>query len=475
MALNTIQPVMDFEKYDIGKHGFLTHVKVNEFPQNLDLLNTFLKNMHSISNFQNYVDSITLLYRGKINYDEIENYDLEILKFIYSACGIMVSKYIWCTGENYPNQSVPKILGYPHVIAAKKIGIVPVLTHTTVDLLNYTFVKEGEPFDYEPTEEEKILSKCVICLDNLMVKHSMTNTKDEHWFYLIMIRIEHYGLNVLNAINNANQLMTNKSGDDKADIDNMYNEIEQIVNCLKKMTTIVKKMYENCDPETFFYENRVFLNGYKTKKFPNGLKIDGTDIVLDDYDGGSAAQSSLIQCIDSFLHKKTIGCKYSIDYLKKMRDYMPIKHKNAIEHIENYAQLYNIYDYVNNSNSEKLICIYNEAIQNLTRFRQAHYGLVKSYVFKFTGETSKGTGGTSPKVFLNDLITNTIKSQVVRETQNISAVVEFLKIITSMCILFMSLFIIIGLMFAMAVEHTLLCSLSIYLVIVSCMLWLWIC
>lgn len=471
-----IEPTIDFKQNDIGEYGFLTHVTIDKFPKNLNILNTFQANMHSISNFQSYVDNVMKSYKDNVNYEEIENYDLETLKYIYSAGGIMVSKYIWCNGEDKPTTNIPKILGLPPLIASQKIGIVPALTHATVDLLNWTFVKHGQPFDYEPTEEEQTKANCDICLGNVMVKHSMTNTKDEKWFYLVMIVIEHYGLNILNSINNVNMLLVNNPNHNVFINNTIYNEIDTMANCLKKMTALVKRMYEHCGTKKFFFENRVFLNGYSKEKFPDGLKITGTDSVIMNYDGGSAAQSSLIQCIDSFLHKKPIGCKYSIEYLEKIRNYMPAKHKNVIEQIQSFAQIHNINEYVADSNDNRLINIYDEAVNNLVKFRQAHYGLVKLYVFKFTGESSKRTGGTTPKEFLNDIIDGTKQSEIDVTTpvpSKMSLLIEFVSTLVIMCMLFVSLFIMFGMMFAMAIEHTLLCSLCVYLLVAGLMLWVW--
>lgn len=78
--------------------------------------------------------------------------------------------------------------------SANSIGIIPVLTNAAVDLYNWSLINENEDqLDYEPTEQEKQKKKCLINFKNIMINYTMTNTKDEHWFYLIMIAIEFHG------------------------------------------------------------------------------------------------------------------------------------------------------------------------------------------------------------------------------------------------------------------------------------------
>ena len=93
--------------------------------------------------------------------------------------------------------------------SAESIGIVPILTNAAVDLYNWSKINENEdPLNYEPTEEEKKNKNCMINFKNIMINYTMTNTKDEHWFYLIMIAIEFYGNKIIHTIEEINDTMT---------------------------------------------------------------------------------------------------------------------------------------------------------------------------------------------------------------------------------------------------------------------------
>jgi len=461
---HTSSHVIDLKKHDIGRYGFLTEITVDEYPENLKSLHVILMNMHNVDNFKDYVDENVKTGKfNDINYEEIENYDLDMQKYIYSTVGIMISKYIWCNGEDNNCTSIPKAFGVPHYTASKNIGIVPILTHATVDLYNWKFINKNEPFTYEPTIEELKEQNCDINLGNLMVKHSMTNTTDEKWFYLVMIAIEHYGYDTMLGINLMNNFMNSNDNNES-----ILDELTKMSSALKKMMRLVNKMYSNCNPEIFFFQNRIFLNGYKKTKFPDGLSIDETDIVIENFDGGSAAQSSLIQCIDSFLHAEPIGCAYSIKFLENMRNYMPSSHKLTIELLQNYAKNKNINSYVKETGSDDLINAYNDTVIDLKKFRSSHFGLVQEYIIKFTGEKSEGTGGTTARKFLNDLINATGKSIIKftklknKNYELIIMTMECIAYILIMCAIFFMIFYAIMMTTSMTTESALIMTCSFY-------------
>lgn len=397
-----------FENFDISENGFLPKQCTRQFPQELIQYQEILESMHKLptSEFRNLVRDVSSRTDKRI-IDDISRFSLEDRKFFYSSLSMIINKYIWWDNNSSPNQTIPENIGLLWHGAAKSINIVPVLTHSAVDLFNWSLINEKEsPLEYEPTEDEKQKKNCKIAFKNIMINYTMTDSIDEHWFYLIMVAIEFYGKRIINIIESVNDCMTYNNAN--AITGTLY-ELQVV---LKRIINIIKQMYEHCKPNIFFEEIRIYLAGFDKKYFPNGLIIENTNIQIDNYRGGSAAQSSLIQILDVLLHENEIGCEFSKRYLNEMLGYMPQKHRNYIEYLRANKKTHNLREYVLRSDDSDLIEQYNICLDRLKSFRAAHFGLVKSYVFHFTGEQSKGTGGTDAKEFLQDLIKDTSNSTI---------------------------------------------------------------
>jgi indoleamine 2,3-dioxygenase len=267
----------------------------------------------------------------------------------------------------------------------------------------------------------------------------MTGTNDENWFYLIMIMIEGKGGEILKEIINIEDKIKKKN------IKYIINFLKRLHNNLVIITKIIKKMYEKCDPNIFYNKIRIYLSGSKNDKLPNGIKIDKTNIILK-YDGGSAAQSTLIQVYDTILGIKHND--YEEKYLDNMKKYMPLKHRKYLEKIESFE---NIKDLIKkNSNNSKLLKNYNKCVLQLLNFRKAHMGIVKIYVINFIKNkeeiiyktkkknelfikksiNAQGTGGTNINIFLGNIIKNTKKSIIEKKKLIIKKNILYLIIIS---------------------------------------------
>ena len=136
------------------------------------------------------------------------------------------------------------------------------------------------------------------------------------------------------------------------------------------------------------------------------------------YNGGSAAQSSLIPILDTLFNIK--HPKHGGDFLRKMRNYMPVYHRNFIKYIEETYS--NFSGYILNSNDDTLIGLYHDSIVNLLEFRKAHTSLIHNYIMKFIEPTTnhkkddskqahdnKGSGGTCPREFAQEINNDTIE------------------------------------------------------------------
>jgi hypothetical protein len=189
------------------------------------------------------------------------------------------------------------------------------------------------------------------------------------------------------------------------------------------------------------------------------------------------AQSSLIQCFDSFLHAEPFGCTQSIKLIENMRNYMPSSHKLTIEMLQNYAKNKNINSYVKETGSHDLINAYNDVISDLKNFRSSHFGLVKEYIIKFAESKNEGSCETEHQVFLNYLVNATEKSIIkIAKSKNIKynllvMFIEFIAHILAMCTIFMIIFYIIMMTTTMTTENALIMTSSVYVSFIAT-LWL---
>ncbi|CAK7994481.1 3-dioxygenase [uncultured virus] len=359
--------------YDLSPFGFLsTHC--HQLPKNYQFMKTAVNAINEKAG-NNMRQAIMQLpsYNPKIH--SLEMVSLDEIKSLYSVMCMIVSRYVWATGfDDAQKYSVlPEIIGMPFVLSAQALGIAPSLTYTAVDLYNWEFVNPTQPFG----------------LDNIAACHLMTGTEDEQWFHKIMIAIEGICGSLLTNIYIA---VTHEK--------NIREVLESIESALNQSRQLVKRTYEGCNAEIFFHKIRIYLGGSENDHLPCGLLIeDHADITLK-YKGGSAAQSSVIQVFDAFL-----GIQHEDPYILLIRDYMPKKHRAFIEHIETHRndQLF--------SNHQKE---YIRCVDALKKFRQAHLGLVQHYILQFiktdatnNSHKDKGSGGTHPKVFCNQMIKET--------------------------------------------------------------------
>ncbi|WAQ97420.1 MYG-like protein [Mya arenaria] len=133
--------------------------------------------------------------------------------------------------------------------------------------------------------------------------------------------------------------------------------------------------------------------------------------------GGSAAQSSTLQCIDAVLgvqHEPEIG-----EFLQNMRRYMPTLHRQFIETIEEHSKVKSL---VESSENEALTSAYNQALQAVIDFRSYHVQIVTKYIVVMANRKSRnkeyealatrGTGGSSILPFLKSLRTTTSNTKI---------------------------------------------------------------
>ena len=160
----------------------------------------------------------------------------------------------------------------------------PVASYAAVCLWNYKTIFDDE----------------AISLENLATLHTFTGSLDESWFYLLSVAIEARGGPTLPLMLRAIQA----ARDEDSYI--VTQCLQAFAERLDELTSLLGRMYEMCDPHTFYFRIRPYLAGSKNMAeagLPRGVKyLDGSgNEEFRQYSGGSNAQSSLIQAFDIIL------------------------------------------------------------------------------------------------------------------------------------------------------------------------------
>ena len=208
---------------------------------------------------------------------------------------------------------------------------------------------------------------------------------------------------------------------DKHDSDSIYNNMVKIKAILTQQKKLMSRMTERCNPKLFYNVLRKYLWG--SDKIEGGLELVGAEQIENEgkepqyinvkinYGGGSAAQSSLIQAEDIFF-----GIKHPNDnFLLKMRDFMPEKHRIYIESMGERINMRNfLTKNVNNTSYDYqlLMPLYNECVTLISEFRKIHKGIVAVYIINQMNkdvENETGTGGTPLQTYLRTKVEETEK------------------------------------------------------------------
>ena len=329
-----------------------------------------------------------LLLTGKVRstIDGLSKKDLSIkqllvnqmgkdLKLAMAQLSFIAHAYIW--GDVKPHGKLPEALAKPWVEVAKHLGRPPILSYASYCLDNWFLINEDEG----------------ISLENVGLINNFLGGVDEDWFVTIHICIEDAASDAIEACQKIAQC--NETSSEKE----ILNLLNQIAESMKKVNLIFARMPEKCDPYIYYHRVRPFIFG--TKDNPDlrkGLIYEGQfENKPQFFRGETGAQSSIIPSLDGALqisHTKD-NLRH---YLNEMRDYMPPKHREFINSLENKSMLKQLI-----SDSNKLIKKYNDCLEEIKVFRAMHLEYAGTYIHKQSqienpfgrgGSTITGTGGT---------------------------------------------------------------------------------
>jgi indoleamine 2,3-dioxygenase len=349
---------------------------------------------------------------------------------------------------------IPEGIAKPLWEVSEKLGIPPILGHTSIVLYNW----------------RRLDVNGAVCMENLSTLNNFFDGRDESWFYLITVEIEARGapgivpvLLVNDAIQRFREEkqfstslstsgkslpLSTQSSDAPAEDDLDINaalvgelsakrvsayvaaQLRIVAEAIRGMCDSLTAMREGCHPFIFYHRVRPFLSGWKhNPTMPNGLLYEGVSDQRMQFYGGSAAQSALIPFLDiSF--GITHESNKSKEFLLAMRDYMLRPHREFLAYLEKVscirpfvleqiaaaeslrANLSENASYL--SAVEDLKEAYDLCVQYIQRFRTGHISLVSEYIMVQQKQHAqsqglentaggKGTGGTDLMNFLKPI------------------------------------------------------------------------
>lgn len=285
--------------------------------------------------------------------------------------------YVW--GEKEPADRLPAVLAVPWHAVSEALGRPPVLSYASYALDNWRRLDPAEG----------------IALGNIALLQNFLGGIDEEWFILIHVDIEAGAAPALAAIGPALEAVAE---DRPEELERHLNSIEK---ALDRMYETLARMPEHCDPYIYYHRVRPYIHGWKNNPaLPNGVIYEGVAAYGGKpqfFRGETGAQSAIIPSLDALL-----GIQHEDDplktYLMEMRRYMPTKHREFIEAIEQGPSLRG-YLAERKSKAGRLIDLYNRCVSGIERFRSLHLEYAAAYIHRQahpspTNPADVGTGGT---------------------------------------------------------------------------------
>lgn len=306
--------------------------------------------------------------------------------------------FVWQEGEAQPQKVLPRTLAIPFVEVSRSLGLPPILVHSDLVLTNWTKRNPEGPLE----------------IGNLETIISLPGGESLQGFILVTVLVEKAAVPGIKALVLGVEAIRQHSQD------TLLEALQQLRLSIQDITRALAQMHDYVDPEIFYSVIRIFLSGWKDNPvMPVGLVYEGVSTEPLKYSGGSAAQSSVLHAFDEFLGIQ--HCKESVDFLHRMRDYMPPSHKAFLEDLHSAPSLR---DYILDSGPGGCLMAYNQCVEALGELRSYHINMVARYIISAASKArsrmltrlsphaleDRGTGGTAVLSFLKSVREKTMEA-----------------------------------------------------------------
>ncbi|XP_018418761.1 PREDICTED: indoleamine 2,3-dioxygenase 2 [Nanorana parkeri] len=266
----------------------------------------------------------------------------------------IVMGYVWQNGESGGVKVLPRALAVPYHQLSHALGLPLIIVHADFVLANW---KKKDPLG-------------PLTIENLSTIVSLPGGDSLQGFVLVTLLVEAAAIPAVKAVI---QAVKSLESDDKQRLLIALQDLERSIN---QMSEALHLMYDYVDSDVYYNTIRIYLSGWKDNpNMPEGLIYEGVSEEPLHFSGGSAGQSTIFHAFDELLgiqHKPN-----SLDFLLKMRDYMPPAHRGFIRWVQEAPKLP---EYVQRSNDPALLSVFNQCISALTEIRSLHIRIVSKYV-----------------------------------------------------------------------------------------------
>ncbi|KAH8826873.1 Indoleamine 2,3-dioxygenase [Flagelloscypha sp. PMI_526] len=260
---------------------------------------------------------------------------------------------------------IPAPISVPLVAVSKKLDTAPVLTFADCVLWNWEAINPSLPFSE----------------DNARIQNNFSGTQDEENFYRSSLRTESIAAEMLRIFDEFQDLRDVTTIPARAKIARDLSKLRSIIDDVRES---IVAMRGEVDPHVFYWDIRPWWvgNTHKTWIYDG---ISNTDNLM--LDGPSAGQSSSMHALDVFLsidHKKN-----GHDFMYRMRQYMPGKHRDYLKHIGSpQMSLRSLAQQAPGVRDN-----YDLAVSALKKLRDAHIRIATLYVVSMSKKSPTAASG----------------------------------------------------------------------------------
>eukprot|EP00842_Homolaphlyctis_polyrhiza_P002958 jgi/Hompol1/3663/HPOL_006671-RA len=195
---------------------------------------------------------------------------------------------------------LPECIAVPWFSLATLLDLKPVISYVSIELFNWYLLDPSGPLD----------------LSNIAMQHTFSGVVDEAWFYLIPLGIEAIAAPAVKGLVDAQQAILDGAGSNETATAALTDALTVVAESTEKITALLKRMYEKCDPQIFWTRIRNYSGGSKNSAtMPNGIFFEGVTTIdahvnpdapppagrigtWRRYAGASAGQSPVIHTLD---------------------------------------------------------------------------------------------------------------------------------------------------------------------------------
>uniref|UniRef100_A0A3P9DRK5 Indoleamine 2,3-dioxygenase 1 n=1 Tax=Maylandia zebra TaxID=106582 RepID=A0A3P9DRK5_9CICH len=304
------------------------------------------------------------------------------LRLAHLALGFISMGYVWQEGQHI----LPKALALPFWLVSRRLGLPPILTYADSVLANWKLK--------DPT-------------GNMDLIFSFPGGDTCRGFFIVSLLVEMAASPGIMVSITSFEVFLNIS-------------LVFSISLFPGPQTVCA--FATCNLVMLFKPLTLTRGWRDNPMLPRGVMYEGVSDEPILLSGGSAAQSSAIQCFDALLciqHEEETGA-----FLTRMRDYMPPAHRQLIETLSVCPPLR---DFILSCSNSDLCQAYNSCVSALVDLRNYHLNTVTKYViipgnhaqsvgcpFRGVGTAlnTTGTGGSNLMVFLKSVRNTTQKALI---------------------------------------------------------------